>query len=77
MAPQASVRISNLKERRVCYAAAKLTPGEVCPFLLWGDTSILSAAAISAERTLSTLYFTVEHFSLVVVTCYMEKSCVI
>lgn len=77
MAPQASIRISNLKEGWFCYDAAKLTRGEVCPFLLWDDTSILSATAFSAERTLSTLYFTVKHFSLVVVTRYMEKSCVI
>jgi len=77
MAPQASIKISNLKERWVFYDSAKLTPGEVCLFLLWDDSSILSVTAISAERTISTMYFTIKHFSLIVVTCYMEKSCVI
>lgn len=55
MALHASVKISNLKEKWFCYDAAKFIPREVFSFFMRDDTSILCAADMSVERTLSTL----------------------
>jgi len=51
MAFDDSARVGNLKEWRFSCGAAKLAPVEVYFFLLWYDTSVLSATTSSGERT--------------------------